>query len=413
MAQVLIVDDEPNMRWVLQEALGKAGHHTHVAAGGEEAIALCAERLFDVVILDLKLKGMDGLATLRQLRARWPQTVVLILTAFGTVATAVEALQSGAADYLRKPFDIEDVLFKISRALERQQLHAEISRLKEPQAIATPGSDPTWRRALTATVDALTRGFDVRLVGEPGSGRASIAQGAHRASSRHAAPFVVGDLATLPPTHQEALLAGGSGTEGFWSTAGQGTLLLRQIGCLGAVGIAALKRLLERRAVNGVGPLLILTGTTEEWSTAPALPHHAVEVAVPPLRAHLDDLLPFATNWLPQHRITPTAIELLHAYNWPGNLGELRGVLERGALLAGDDPIDATYLPERIRSAPLPHTPLRLPPEGLSLEALEIDLIRQALARVGGNKSRAAELLGLTRHTLLYRLEKYKIGEVG
>jgi DNA-binding NtrC family response regulator len=136
-----------------------------------------------------------------------------------------------------------------------------------------------------------------------------------------------------------------------------------------------------------------------------------VDVAVPPLREHLDDVLPFAANWLPQRGITPAAIELLHAYEWPGNLGELRGVLERAALLAGDGPIDGVHLPERIRAAPLPHTPLRLPPEGLSLEALEIDLLRQALARAGGNKSRAAELLGLTRHTLLYRLEKYKIGE--
>ena len=411
MAHVLIVDDEPNMRWVLQEALNKAGYHTHTAAGGEQALALCAERLFDVAILDLKLKGMDGLATLRQLHARSPQTVVLILTAFGTVATAVEALQSGAADYLRKPFDVDDVLFKISRALERQQLHAEIARLKGPEPPSTPGSDPAWRNALSATVDALTRGLDVRLIGERGSGRASIAQAAHRASPRHLAPFVNCDLATLTPAHQEALLAGGAGEEGFWAAAGQGTLLLRHIGRIAPSGAAGLVRLLERRIASGVGPLLVLTGTEEEWASAPRLSHRVIDVVVPPLRAHLDDVLPFATSWLPQRRITPAAIELLHAYEWPGNLGELRGVLERAALLAGDGSIDSVHLPDRIRAAPLPHTPLRLPPEGLSLEALEIDLLRQALARAGGNKSRAAELLGLTRHTLLYRLEKYKIGE--
>lgn len=412
MAHVLIVDDEPNMRWVLQEALTKAGYHTHTAAGGEEALALCADRLFDVVILDLKLKGMDGLATLRQLHARWPQTVVLILTAFGTVATAVEAIQSGAADYLRKPFDVEDVLFKISRALERQQLHAEIARLKGPEPPTTPGSTPAWRNALSATVEALTRGLDVRLVGERGSGRTSIAQAAHRASPRHLAPYVSCDLATLAPAHQEPLLAGGAGAEGFWGAAGQGTLLLRHIGRLAPSGAAGLVRLLERRAASDVGPLLVLTGTEEEWSSAPRFSERVVDVAVPPLREHLDDLLPFAASWLPQRRIVPAVVELLHAYEWPGNLGELRGVLERAALLAGDGPIDAAHLPERIRSAPLPHTPLRLPPEGLSLEALEIDLLRQALARAGGNKSRAAELLGLTRHTLLYRLEKYKIGEM-
>lgn len=412
MARVLIVDDEPNMRWVLQEALAKAGYQTQTAAGGEEALALCADQLFDLVILDLKLKGVDGLVTLRQLHARWPQTVVLILTAFGTVATAVEALQSGAADYLRKPFDVEDLLFKLSRALERQQLHAEIARLKEPELPTTPGSTPIWRNALSATVEALRRGLDVRLIGETGSGRASIARAAHRASPRHLAPFVGCDLATLPPAEQEALLVGSAAKEGFWGAAGQGTLLLRQIGRLASSGAAGLLRLLERRAASDAGPLLVLAGTEDAWATAPRLSHRAVEVVVPPLREHLDDLLPFAASWLPQRQLTPAAVELLHAYAWPGNLGELRGVLERAALLAESGSIDAAHLPERIRSAPLPHTPLRLPPEGLSLEALEVDLIRQALVRAGGNKSRAAELLGLSRHTLLYRLEKYKIGEI-
>ncbi len=147
MAHALVVDDEPNMRWVLQAALGRAGYDTHVAASGEEALALLAEHAIDVAILDLKLKGMDGLATLRQIHARWPQVVVLSLTAFGTVATAVEALQSGASDYLRKPFDVEEVLFKLSRALERQQLQAEIGRLKAAAPRDTPGSAPAWRRA--------------------------------------------------------------------------------------------------------------------------------------------------------------------------------------------------------------------------------------------------------------------------
>jgi DNA-binding NtrC family response regulator len=413
MAHVLIVDDEPNMRWVLQEALGKAGYHTHAAASGEEALALLSERLVDVIILDLKLKGMDGLATLRQIHARWPQILVLILTAFGTVATAVEALQSGAADYLRKPFDLEDVLFKLSRALERRELQAEIARLKGPEPIATPGSAPVWRNALTASAEALARDLDVRLVGEPGSGRMSIGRAAHHSSPRHAAPLLTCDLATLPVANQGALLAGSARNEGFWSEAGQGSLLLRHIGYLAPAGAEALARLLERRSTQGVGPLLILSGTAEEWATAPALSHRYVEVSVPPLSAHLDDLLLFAAAWLPNCRVTPAAAELLHAYSWPGNLAELRGVLERAAQLAGDSSIDVMHLPDRVRAAPLPHTPVRLPPEGISLEALEIELIKQALARAGGNKSRAADLLGLTRHTLLYRLEKYKIGEAG
>jgi len=413
MAHVLIVDDEPNMRWVLQEALGKAGYHTHAAASGEEALALLAETPIDLIILDLKMKGMDGLATLRQIHARWPQLLVLILTAFGTVATAVEALQSGASDYLRKPFDLEEILFKISRAMERQQLQAEIVRLKRGAPLLTPGSHPAWRGALAASADALTEGLDLRLIGEIGSGRTSIGRAAHLASPRREAPLLVCDLATLPADTQGLLLAGDEQRCGVWAGAGAGVLLLRHIAGLSSAGTAALTRLLERRRAHGVGPLLVLTGTAEEWATAPQLPHHYAEITVPPLRNHLDDLMPFAAAWLPQRSITPGAAELLHAYAWPGNLGELRGVIERADQLAAGTPIDVQHLPERVRAAPLPHTPMRLPPEGLSLEALEISLLRQALARAGGNKSRAAELLGLTRHTLLYRLEKYKIGEHG
>jgi DNA-binding NtrC family response regulator len=413
MAQVLVIDDEPNMRWVLQEALGNAGYHTHAAGSGEEALALLAERPIDVAILDLKMKGMDGLATLRQIHARRPDVVVLVLTAFGTVATAVEALQSGATDYLRKPFDIEDVLFKISRALERQRLHAEITRLKSGEPPPTPGSDPAWRAAITASADALTRGLDVRLIGEPGSGRASIARAAHLASPRRAAPFVVCDLGVLPAAEQGALLNGDGQAESYWRAAGSGVLLLRHIGKLSGSGADALTHLLERRRTSGVGPLLVLTGAAEEWAAAPALPQRYVTVEVPPLRVHLDDILPFAAAWLPNRVITPAAAEMLHAYTWPGNLGELRAVLERADKLASDGPIDIHHLPDRVRVAPLPNAPLRLPPEGLSLEELEIALIRQALTRAGGNKTRAAELLGLTRHTLLYRLEKYKIGDDG
>lgn len=399
------------MRWVLQEALGNAGYDTHTASSGEEALATLVKTPIDVAILDLKMKGMDGLATLRQIRTRWPKVVVLILTAFGTVATAVEALQSGAADYLRKPFDVEEVLFKLSRALERQHLQAEIARLKGGAPPPTPGSDPAWRAAITACADALAQGLDVRLIGEPGSGRASVGRAAHLASPRSTAPLVVCDLGVLPAAEQSTMLDGDGRAAGYWRAAGSGVLLLRHIGRLSRSGADALVRLLEHRSASGVGPLLLLTGTADEWAAAPALPQRYVVVEVPPLRAHLDDLLPFVAAWLPNRAIAPAAAELLHAYDWPGNLGELRAAIERADKLAGAGPIEVQHLPERVRSAPLPNAPVRLPPEGLSLVELEISLIRQALARAGGNKTRAAELLGLTRHTLLYRLEKYKIAD--
>jgi DNA-binding NtrC family response regulator len=413
MAHVLVVDDEPNMRWVLQEALEKAGYTVATAGSGEASLDMLGRGLVDLVILDLKLKGMDGLSTLRQIHARWPGVVVLILTAYGSVATAVEAMQSGASDYLRKPFDVEEILFKVSRSLERRALQAEVQRLRGAAAPAVPGSAPIWRRALESVSQAVAQELDVRLIGETGSGRASLARAAHAGGPRRDAPLIELDLAAIPAEAQGAILAGETGREGRWSAAGQGALLLRHIGRLSLAGGEALGRLLVRRAEHGVGPALLLAGAAEEWAAAPPLAHRFAEVLVPPLREHADDILPFAAVWLPRQEISPAAVALLHAYAWPDNLSELRGVLERAALLAQGGPIEERHLPDRIRAAPLPDAPIRLPQEGLSLEELEIALIKQALARAGGNKSRAAELLGLTRHTLLYRLEKYKIGEGG
>jgi two-component system response regulator AtoC len=413
MAHVLIVDDEPNMRWVLQEALERGGYHVAGAGSGEEALDALGKQPVDLVILDLKLKGMDGLSTLRQIHARWPAIVVLILTAYGTVATAVEAMQSGASDYLRKPFDVEEVLFKVSRSLERRALQEEVQRLRAGAPPPLPGSAPAWRRAQEAVAQAATRGYDLHLIGEPGSGRASLARAAHAGGPRQLAPLIELDLATLPGAAQAAMLAGEPGREGAWSAAGQGSLLLRHVGALSPTGADALDSLLTRRAELGVGPLLLLTGTRDDWATVARLEHRFAAVDVPPLREHADDILAFAAAWLPGQRFTPAADALLHAYAWPDNLSELRGVLERAALLAERGPIDEPHLPARVRVTPLPDAPFRLPQEGLSLEELEIALIRQALARAGGNKSRAAELLGLTRHTLLYRLEKYKIGDAG
>jgi DNA-binding NtrC family response regulator len=410
MAHVLVVDDEPNMRWVLQEALSKAGHTPHAVASGPEALTLLATTPIDLAILDLKLKGMDGLATLRALHQRWPEVVVIILTAYGTVATAVEALQSGAVDYLRKPFDVEEILFKITRALERQALQHEVQRLRGEQPAPLPGSHPAWRRTVETATHAVAQGVDLHLIGPAGSGRATIARYAHATAPRRQAPLIELDLDTVPTAQQAHMLAGTPMQGGAWAQAGQGTLLLRHSTALSPDGAAALARLTEQRMEQQRGPVLIVTGSGD------ALPSElrtwsGVQVPVPPLRDHLDDLLLLAQSWLGAVAITPAVSQILHTYPWPGNIAELRGVLERAATLAQGAPIEERHLPARVRATPLPDEPVRLPPEGLHLEAVEVALLRQALAQAGGNKSRAAELLGLTRHTLLYRLEKYQIGE--
>jgi DNA-binding NtrC family response regulator len=408
--RVLVVDDEANMRWVLQEALAQAGYEVATSAGGEEALQQMAQTPADLVILDLKLKGMDGLATLRRLHERWPQVVVIILTAYGTVATAVEAMHLGAADYLRKPFDVEEVRFKLQRALERKALQSELQRLRQSVhgagRVALAGSHPIWQRSVEQVRSLTALDLDVLFLGEAGSGKRALARLAHALSERGAAPLVEVDLRTVPDEIQQAVLAGQGGADDAWSRSGAGSLLLCHVERLHLEVWTALR---ERQTQSGRRrPRLLLTA-----ERAPDGGINMAEVLAPPLRDRAGDLPLLARSFAPDAEVTPAALEALAHYAWPGNVAELRGVIDRAMALAAGHPIDVCHLPREVCDGPAAETPMRLPPEGLSLEAVEIALLRQALELAGGNKTRAAELLGLTRHTLLYRLEKYELDHHG
>ncbi|GCE49667.1 DNA-binding NtrC family response regulator [Thermosporothrix hazakensis] len=395
---VLIVDDEANMRWILSEALRTTGFEPESVASGQEALAKMAERTYQLVLLDLKLKGMDGLATLRKLRERWPEVVVLMLTAYGTVASAVEAMQLGAADYLRKPFDIEELHFKIQRALERKALQTEVHHLRNLRKTTQEpvGSHPRWLQAVEQ-IRSLTRLTpDLLFLGEQGSGKAHLARWSHQLSTRFEAPIVELDLQHLAEAQLQQLLQGGR------MLVGAGTLLLRHAHTLAEPALEALIRLFPATE-PATRPRLLLT------SERPlALFQHLPTIPVPPLRDHREDI-PLLVQHFTRQPFTQTAFQVLEHYAWPGNIAELRLVVERAAVLAQGALITEGHLPERVRQAPPADQPIRLPLEGLNLEAVEISLIRQALERTGGNKTRAAELLGLTRHTLLYRIEKYHL----
>ena len=404
--RVLIVDDETNMRWVLKEALAEAGYTICTAESGQEALVVMAGSPADLVILDLKMKGMDGLATLKRLRERWPDVVILILTAYGTVATAVEAMQLGAADYLRKPFDVEEIRFKIHRALERKVMQSELQRLRNdtrPIHVDVPtGTHPSWRRCVEQIRSLITLDLGILFCGEAGSGRATLARFAYALSHRKAAPLIEVDLSGLSPEIQPAWVLGQDGNEGLWSRAGAGTLILRNAEYVSEEVWTVLSDRIRRG--DGSTPRLLLTASKPSLEVA-ALPLARLEV--PALRERRDDVALLAREFAPGVDLTASALALLEGYTWPGNTGELRGVMDRATTLAVNGRIEEGHLPERIRQAPMPGTPIRLPIEGLRLEEVEITLIRQALDRAAGNKTRAAELLGLTRQTLLYRLEKY------
>jgi DNA-binding NtrC family response regulator len=411
---ILIIDDEPNMRWVLGRALEQAGYIVCAAGSGDEGLAALTNAPTDLVLLDLKLKGEDGLVVLRRLRERWPDLVVMLLTAYGTVATAVEAMQLGAADFLRKPFDVEEITFKVARALERRAMQQELARLAltqrtSPAFEALIGESPAWQRLLAQALTVAQSDGHAVLIGEAGSGRGTLAWTIHGASARAAAPFVTFDVRVFHPAAQREGLFGTDGGGGAWGAAGSGTLLVRGIEAADEIA----SRLAEAvvRSNTQHGPRL-LVAICEEANLSEALRIRLpLRLDIPPLRERLGDMLSLAHHFIGGRAITSAALRLLQQYSWPENVAELRAVVLGARQLAGDSPIDLVHLPAHLCWA-TEHkgdTLFRLPPEGVSLEAVEQGLIRQALVQAHGNKTRAAELLGLTRHTLLYRMEKYGI----
>jgi two-component system NtrC family response regulator len=339
---------------------------------------------------------------------------VIILTAYGTVPTAVEAMQLGAADFLRKPFDVEEITFKIARALERRAMQQELTRLTAQQRSAPAfdtliGAAVTWQRTIAQAQQIAATDQSVLIVGEAGSGRTALARAMHGASARHAAPLIELDLHVYHDTAQVAALFGVDGNGGAWIEAGNGSLLLRSI-AEGQVIHEALAERLASRTSHAGSRLLAIVSEALPLPQAIAA-HIPIRLHVPPLRERPGDALLLANYFAGNHPITSPAAQRLEAYGWPQNVAELRGVVARAVQLAGDGPIESVHLPEHVQAASgqSDQRGVQLPPGGMKLEVVEQELIRQALSRAHGNKSKAAELLGLTRHTLLYRMEKYGI----
>lgn len=421
MTTVLIVDDEANMRWVLQRALEQAGYQALAAGRGEEALTLAARQRVDLVLLDLKMPGLDGLAVLRELHLRQPDLPVILLTAYATVPTAVEAMRLGALDYLRKPFDVEEVLFKIANAFQRQAVQNErdalSARLRQVAGLVPGGGGTSFARfagVSPALAEPLTRaraaaGSDhpVVIAGETGVGKTLLAQLIHDAGVRTDASLVQTDCGALGAgaLRQELLVDNGG-----WRRALGGTLLLRRVDRLPedlaeplAAHLASLRRSPDRPAG------LRLAATAEGEVAEPLLPVlDGIRIDLPPLRQRDGDLPVLILQLSPGAKLSPVALGVLLAYPWPGNVAELMSVLAHAKTLAGHGPIEVEHLPSRITLAPSEDTTaFRLPPGGIDLDQVERELIRQALEMAQGNKSQAARLLGLTRHTLLYRLEKH------
>ncbi len=415
---VLVIDDEQNMRWVLGQALEKAGYDVLSAENGAKGLQQFARNSVDLVLLDLKMPGMDGLAVLRELRQRSANVPILLLTAYATVPTAVEALHLGATDYLRKPFDLETILAQINKFLSLQKGEPEEEYQDLPRAAFSEfvGASPSLRRPLALAEAATLSPYPVVLYGADGTGRRHLAQVIHHHSTDRApGRLALVDCSSLPSSvlTKELLDSSDDGGVRLWQQALGGTLLLANADALEKSLLPKLVAHLRDYLYSPQRPhglRLMITSENRLFNEWASIADEAITIEMPTLHDHQDDLPLLRKFFAPDAQWSHEASAYLSAYSWPGNVGELRRVVEQASLAAGDSVIQAEHLPSHLTATSVEAPGIfNLPPDGIDLEQVEEDLIRQALAMSQGNKSRAARLLGLSRATLLYRLDKYEI----
>ncbi|KAA0892075.1 sigma-54-dependent transcriptional regulator [Oryzomonas rubra] len=446
--KILIIDDDTSLRRVLEYNLQEAGYQVVAAASGEEGLRLFADEAPALVITDMKMPGMDGLQVLKAVKERSPETLVMIITAFGTVDIAVEAMKLGAYDYITKPFNRDELRLTVGKALQFTGLAAENKRLKNQLA------DQSDFRTIVGASRQMEQVFDivrkvadseaaVLITGESGTGKELVARSIHTHSGRWDAPFVAINCAAIPRDLLESELFGhvkGAFTgavkdkTGRFQLAEGGTLFLDEVGELPLELQPKLLRALQERVVEPVGGtkahkldvrLVAATNLDMEKALAEGTFREdlyyrlsVIPIHLPPLRERPDDiplLLRYfcAKHGCPQVNFDRQALDTLVNYGWPGNVRELENTVERLLIMRNGDTITLEELPDKIRSgngaAPGTTAVFNLPPEGYSLEQLEHEVVVAALERNNWNQTAAARFLRIPRHTLIYRMEKYGI----
>jgi two-component system response regulator FlrC len=438
MARVLVVDDEEGVREFVAEALARDGHEITEATGGAQALSALSADAFDVVVTDLKMPGIDGMEVLRRVRATAPETEVVVLTAHGTVETAVEAMKLGARDYLGKPIGSPaELRLVIARALEHRSLTLGRERELSRQTVRISWGDPAMTQVLESIAKVARTTASVLLLGESGTGKSLAARAIHDASPRASGPFVAVNCAALPTNLMESELFGhekGAFTGAHAQRRGRielaegGTFFLDEIGELAPELQAKLLRVLEAKTFERIGGSRTLradvrwiAATHRDPKTAIAAGrfredlYHRLAVFpihLPPLRDRTRDLVPLAETLLadvcgelgrPAMTLGDDARAAIAAHDWPGNIRELRNALERGVIVSSGNVIDAIDLAIESRVA----EGAIATPSGGTLESLELDAIKRALAEHQGNRKKAAAALGIGVRTLYEKLKRY------
>jgi two-component system response regulator HydG len=445
--RVLVVDDDPEMNALLRDRLSRRGLEVSLASSTDEALERLAAEAFDVVVTDVRLKGASGLELCERVAADRPSVPVVVITAFGSLETAVEAIRAGAHDFLAKPFEIEELAFRIHKALQHRRLSEEVKRLREDARQNEPDGELLGEsgemRALRDLIGRVAQSdASVLITGETGCGKELVARAIHRHGPRKSGPFVAVNCAALPETLLESELFGhvrGAFTdarearEGLIAHARGGTLFLDEIADMPASLQPKLLRALQDRCVRPLGAsaevpidIRIVAATHQDLDAAIEEGRFredllfridVLRVEVPPLRARGNDVLLLAQEFIralakrtgkPVLGLSRGAAEKLLAYSWPGNVRELQNCIERAIALTRHEEILIEDLPARIGE----HTRRDVlvvgddPSELAPLAAVEERYIARVLESTGGNKARAARILGLDRKTLYRKLER-------
>jgi DNA-binding NtrC family response regulator len=447
---ILIVDDDASQRRLIEFWMQEEGYSTLTASDGAAGLKLFEQHVPALVITDIRMPGLSGLDLLSRIKATNPDTAVILITAFSTVSDAVEAMKLGAADYILKPLNADELKVNVHRALERQQLVDE-NRLLRDLAGSTFRFESiiTKSRKMQSVIELAAqvsrRDSTVLLTGESGTGKELFAKAIHQNSLRADKPFVTVNCGALPETLAESELFGhrkGSFTgatsdrAGKFEAANEGTVFLDEVGELTPPLQVKLLRVIQEREVDKIGnphPVKVnvrilaasnrnLKNLVEDGDFREDLYYRlsVVAIEVPPLRERRDDIPLLTRHFLKQYAgrygipdlsVSEDAMDKMVQYNWPGNVRELQNVIERLAVLAKDNLIHVETLPEEIRRAEsrVASIGLKLPEEGIDLEEVEKEILLQALERHSWNQTHAAKYLNISRKTLIYRMEKFAL----
>jgi DNA-binding NtrC family response regulator len=449
---LLLVEDEAPLREAIAEQLSDRGYQVQQAASGEEAVERLADFAFDIIVTDLRLPGIDGSAVVDAAVGRYPHIIAIVVTGYGTVKDAVDAIKHGAMDFVSKPFQIDELLHVLETALEQRRLKSENAYLRAQleeryrfEGIVGKSRAMTRLFQLLETVAATNS--TILISGETGSGKEVVARAIHHNSPRRMHHFVALNCSAIPETLLEAELFGhvrGAFTgavgnrQGRLEQAHKGTLFLDEVGTMSTSLQMKLLRVLQEREFERVGDshsvkvdVRVIAATNSDLARMVADGQfredlyyrlNVIPVHVPPLRERKEDIPLLVAHFMEKFRVDPSvpaiavsqaAMRQLMAFRWPGNVRQLENAVERAvAFIGGRAHIDAADLPAEIQEAEEPalSASLALPDEGLDLDAfvnrVERELIQRSLERTGGNKGQAAKLLNIKRTTLVEKIKR-------